>query len=169
MATAGDVVGGRLRSASAHCALLASFIVAGCLGNDCTLLPCIDGLRIAFLDPDSGQSFAATDWLITGSVRLGSESERTFCCGPTGNAGCGLQSEITCHDGSSLLFLETPSFVEVDATILVDGVVVKTSGNAVPAYLESRPNGSECEPVCRRANVRVCGVDWPCPTGRKND
>ncbi len=124
-------------------------LLAGCQKpepqeGDCTLIGCDSGIEVILENPPAGP-YTVEASVYDRNPRYVYECERPD--------GCKGRAE----------FLEfTPYRLVID--------VVSASGSeryeVVPTYVESRPNGPSCAPLCRRATVRLPSDDMDPRRGR---
>jgi hypothetical protein len=129
----------------------------------CTLIGCGPALEIDFTGETSRLGLYAID-LVTDRGFQHCEVMLPFACDkapacPSEDyvwapilSGCGSDSGAPSIDG--LAFYDVGPSV-VDLTVTLDGYVIGHV-RAEPTYTETRPNGPDCEPVCRSsADVEV--------------
>lgn len=115
-------------------ALLASALASGCIGGgECTAIGCADGVNVEW----SGATMRERGTLVLDGQTLAFDCSATTAavwCTPTG-----------------LRLMRTPVTLRVE--VITDRGV--RSGSFTPQYTTSRPNGPDCDPVCRGATVTV--------------
>ena len=115
--------------------------LAGCeaiTGGGCTLIGCINGLGVKLDDPPAG-AFRI-------EVRSPGGGAATY------SVNCA--SAVQCGGGRAYFADYMPPQVEI--TVVSDAGSVKRQ--VEPRYVESRPNGDGCGPVCRQATVSAPAV-----------
>lgn len=109
--------------------------VSGCIvGGACTAIGCADGVSVAWANPSPRDRGTLIADGVTYAFDCAAAPTATVWCTPTG-----------------LRLSATPTTLRVE-------VVTSTgtrSGSFTVAYTTSRPNGPDCEPVCRNATVTV--------------
>ncbi len=107
---------------------------AGCVGsNACTLIGCVDGVQVNW----SGASSADRGKLTADGVTV--------------NFDCAASSaEYTCNP-AGILFRGRPARLSVEVT----SAAGTRTASFTPQYVQSRPNGPGCDPVCNNATVTV--------------
>jgi len=127
--------------------------VSGCSSKHCTTRGCYDGFSATVGPGEIGSLPIGTHRLEV--IADGVSLTCTFQI-PSGTAA------TTCSTGLSVLFAPAGQGVEtitvagtpgqVHAWQYVDDAAILDAA-AAPSYEESRPNGPECEPVCRQASA----------------
>lgn len=113
-----------------------AILLSGCNGllpTDCTLIDCDDGLSVELAAIPTG-TYQVEVLLPTGEIHA-AECPDTSRCGP------------------GIFFFSGVTAAEV--TIRVTTEAGTRSETVRPRYLESRPNGPGCPPLCRQARVTV--------------
>ncbi|WAS97959.1 hypothetical protein [Nannocystis punicea] len=133
-------------------------------GKVCTEIGCIGGLRIE-LQPSSG--WPAGDYTFAFALDgvpvtcKGALPLRACDAGPSltcdvpdrvqiGESGCALPPEQ--HGFADIQIPSSPAAVQLE---IRRGEETIYAGDITPTYVESRPNGPGCEPVCRGATAQV--------------
>lgn len=133
-------------------------------GKVCTEMGCIGGLRIE-LQPNAG--WPAGDYTFAFALDgvpvtcKGALPLKACDAGPSltcdvpdrvqiGESGCALPPEQ--HGFADIQIPSSPAAVDLK---IMRGEETIYSGNIAPTYVESRPNGPGCEPVCRGASAQV--------------
>jgi hypothetical protein len=158
--------------------VVTGFVTAGCFEHGvCTLIGCVDGLRIEITGADA--ALPAGMHTIRATTPAGTSS-CTFTWPPESVAN-GWSVSAQCQAGLSVLISQktvctasdptssrcdpvpgqfqeaiqvsgTPASVELEERT---GDTVLVSQTVTPTYRESRPNGPHCEPVCRQAEAKL--------------
>lgn len=133
-------------------------------GKACTMIGCLDGVRV-----ELAHAGAWAPGTYTFAVDL--DGAVVTCTGALPLPACDAGPAITC-DGEGVQVMESgcalepaaQSFPEImiprgdlrelGLTVTLGGAPLVTT-RMKPAYVESRPNGPECEPLCRSAGLRV--------------
>jgi hypothetical protein len=116
-------------------ALLAGAAASGCIvGGACTTIGCADGVNVEW----SGATMRERGTLVIDGEIL------AFDCaaGPTAAVWC---------TPKGLRLTRTPTTLRVE--VITDRGT--RSGSFTPQYTSNRPNGPDCDPVCRGATVTV--------------
>ncbi|MFO0626182.1 MAG: hypothetical protein U0325_11250 [Polyangiales bacterium] len=116
-------------------AVIAGVVGTGCIvGGECTLIGCADGVDITW----SGASSQDRGTLVADGVTY------AFDC------AAAPSSTVWCTS-TGVRLQRTPTALRVDV-VTPSGA---RSGTFSPRYTTSRPNGPDCDPVCRGATVTV--------------
>jgi len=137
--------------------LLSVICMQGCSSKDCTLIGCADSLRVwltgATAKPGRYQIEVVADGVpSTCQIALPHTcGTQPACSGAPANwrltiSPCG-PNQPQSIDGF-VFYRDVP--VSFDFVVRRDDAVVG-GGSAQPVYRESRPNGADCDPVCRQA------------------
>ncbi len=126
----------------------------------CTTLGCQNGLHLTWAQGPWKPGLYTVEVALDGATvtctgRLplpACDAGLGFRCGPgasilLGESGCALPPEQ--HGLASIDIAEMPAHARI--TVRRDGLVIGTQ-EIEPRYRETRPNGPDCEPVCRQAS-----------------
>jgi hypothetical protein len=129
----------------------------GCTNTECTLVGCADSLRVGFsgaiAEPGRYQIEVVAD-----GTPSSCEITLPYVCGarPICSAGPSTwRLSLGCAPGQpqqsvdGFVFYQNPP-TSLDFVVRRNDAVVG-GGSAQPVYAESRPNGPDCDPVCRTA------------------
>jgi len=146
-----------LRNATSFSLLVAACIIAeGCMSKECTLIGCSSSLEVRFTGATGKPGRYQVEMMADGAsatcaITLPWTCETQPTCSAAALpwrltlAGCALGADRESLDG--VLFFEKPP-ASLEFTVRRDDKVVG-GGSAQPVYKESRPNGPDCDPVCR--------------------
>ncbi|XXX74016.1 hypothetical protein WMF30_40855 [Sorangium sp. So ce134] len=131
--------------------------------RDCTNIGCIDGFSLRLMANQPWTAGAYRFVIIADGETTTCEGKLPLpdcaagpaltCSGPRlliGESGCALPPSA--HGFSEIQMSSAPRQVAVE--ISRDGATV-AKADFTPAYVESRPNGPGCEPVCRSASATL--------------
>ena len=133
-------------------------------GKMCTQIGCVDGLRLGLEKAGAWAAGAYTFAFVLDGAAVtctGSLPLKACDAGPSltcdvadrvmiGESGCALPPDQ--HGWSDIQFAADPK--EIKLTISRDGQALQTA-ELRPEYVESRPNGPDCGPVCRSASATL--------------
>jgi hypothetical protein len=138
--------------------LVAVIFAPACSSQECTLIGCADSLQVWFTGaPDKPGLYQIE--VVADGVPASCQLAVPHTCGTQASCSGGPSnwrlSVSACGPGQApqsingfIFYKDAPtSFVFV---VRRDDVVVG-GGSAQPTYRESRPNGLDCDPVCRQA------------------
>ncbi|MFO0610820.1 MAG: hypothetical protein U0324_47095 [Polyangiales bacterium] len=115
--------------------MFASLAVGGCVGSSsCTLIGCLDGVTVNW----SGASSTDRGTLTADGVAIAFD-----CAAPSG-------STVLCT-GTGVRLQGRPASLRVEVMTRAGA----RTASFTPQYVQSRPNGPGCDPVCNSATVTV--------------
>ena len=140
-----------------------AIVFAGCMSKECTLIGCGTSLTVHFTGatatPGRYQIEVVADGVSSScQFTLPEECTAQPICMPTapgwilGKSQCSPGAERRSLDGFTFL---TGAPARLEVVVRRDDTVVSSSTAEPPMYKESRPNGPDCEPVCRQAEMSV--------------
>lgn len=115
--------------------VFSALVAAGCVGsNACTLIGCVDGVQVNW----SGASSVDRGTITADGVAI------PFNC------ATGSTSTLVCT-GTGVRLQGRPARLQVEVTTATG----TRTASFTPQYVQSRPNGPGCDPVCNNATVTV--------------
>ena len=127
--------------------------LSACEEKACTLIGCVDGLRL-IIEDGNGNPFSG----VSGTIVIDGDTDNAieFDCGAT-ESGEGY----TCFDNEILFEVREGSSAEY--SINADERI--TEGVLTLDFEESRPNGEDCDPVCYNDEHTIIFEDIPVEPG----
>ena len=137
---------------------LFAICVQGCSSKACTLIGCADSLQIWFTGATAKPGLYQIE-VVADGVPTSCQIALPHTCGTQATCSGGPTNwRLTvseCGPGQPqqsvngvIFYKDVPA--SLDFIVRRDDVVVG-GGSAQPIYKESRPNGPDCDPVCRQA------------------
>ena len=118
--------------------------------HSCTDIGCGSGLNLSVRR--AAGTWANGDYVLRAGIERCSFSvpRDLPAVGSIARPNCGGTSVLLGNSGLELSLNTAPKTLAVDLTL--DGALI-LSESSTPSYVESQPNGPDCGPICRQANV----------------
>jgi hypothetical protein len=138
--------------------ILAALAFPGCASKECTLIGCVSHFEVAFTGATSQPGNYRVDVVADGVPSTCEVTLPSMCDTEPTCSASNLPWKMTwsgCTPGTDRRSLDGMMFrdhlpLTIEVMVRRDGIAVG-EGSVSPQYSESRPNGSDCDPVCRSA------------------